>query len=280
MSVTLSCDSVPEEFTTRALSSGEFATRVRVNSELPARLVKCSPASSVAASSPLLSTTESRSAKLVTLEPRTPLPRLLRIFMRCSVIAWADVRETASCVVLWMVPPLQGSAVVAQAPPVPVTFSPPSLPVELSRMPCVAPLTETASKLRLPGMIRVVSTLSPTPVPVVIVFPVPLTVSLPKLDEVSPWPLVVSMSRPPLVNETSWPSTGLPLLLSATALLAPVLSTFDAPENVVEPSLLPLTTMPPPASPESAMLPEKVTPPPSRPVTSTDWPGPSLIAPS
>ena len=68
LSVTLSCDSVPEEFTTRALSSGEFATRVRVNSEFPARLVKCSPASSVAASSPLLSTTESRMAKFVTLD--------------------------------------------------------------------------------------------------------------------------------------------------------------------------------------------------------------------
>ena len=103
---------------------------------------------------------------------------------------------------------------------------------------------------------------------------------MPKLIEVRPWPLVVSMSSPPLVNWTSWPVAGSPLLDSATALLAPVLSTFDAPENVVEPSLLALTTMPPPASPESAMLPENVTPPPSRPVTSTDWPGPSLIAPS
>ena len=69
-SVTFSCDSVPDELTTRALSSGEFATSVRVNSELPARLTKCRPASSVAASSPLLSTTESRSAKFVTDEPR------------------------------------------------------------------------------------------------------------------------------------------------------------------------------------------------------------------
>ena len=73
-----------------------------------------------------------------------PLPRLLRIFMRCSVIACVEVSETASCVVLWIVPPVHGSAVVAQAPPVPVTFRPPSVPVEFRRMPCVAPLDETS----------------------------------------------------------------------------------------------------------------------------------------
>ena len=41
-------------------------------------------------------------------EPRTPLPRLLRIFIRCSVIACVEVSETASWVVLWIVPPVHG----------------------------------------------------------------------------------------------------------------------------------------------------------------------------
>ena len=227
----------------------------------------------------MLSTTESRSAKFVTSLPRTPLPRLLRIFIRCSVTLCVEVSETASSVVLWIVPPVHASAVVAHAPPVPVTFRPPVVPVVYSLMPVVEPLDEIESKLRLPDVIPAVSTLSAVPVPVVIELPVPPTVTVP-LVALNPVPLVVSMSRPPFVNETRCPPAGLPFAAPTKALQAPVLSTFDAPEKLVEPALLPLTTMPPPASAESAMLPENVTPPPSRPVTSTDWPDPSLIAPS
>ena len=114
----------------------------------------------MAGSSPLLSTTESRSAKFVTDEPRTPLPRLLRIFMRCSVTACVEISETASSVVVWIVPPVHASAVVAHAPPVPVTFSPPVVPVVNSLMPLVAPLDEIESKFRLPAVIPAVSTFS------------------------------------------------------------------------------------------------------------------------
>ena len=168
---------------------------------------------------------------------------------------------------------------VAQAPPVPVTFNPPAVPVVLRRMPLVAPLAEIESKLRLPAVMPAVSTFRPVPVPVVIELPVPPTVSVP-LVALNPVPLVVSMSRPPFGERDEVSAGRIAVGASTTALLAPVLSTLDAPEKLVEPALLPLTTMPPPASPESAMLPLNVTPPPSRPVTSTDWPGPSLIAPS
>ena len=146
-------------------------------------------------------------------------------------------------------------------------------------MPLAEPLEEIESKFRLPAVIPAVSTFSAVPVPVVIELPVPPTVTVPFVA-LNPVPLVVSMSRPPFVNEMRCPPAGLPFAAPTTAFDAPVLRTFDAPENVVDPALLPLTTMPPPASPESAMLPENVTPPPSRPVTSTDWPDPSLIAPS
>ena len=68
----------------------------------------------------------------------------------------------------------------------------------------MAPLDEIASKLRLLLVIPAVSTFRPVPVPVVIEFPVPPTVSVPPFA-LSPAPLVESMSRPPLVNDTRCP---------------------------------------------------------------------------
>ena len=107
----------------------------------------------------------------------------------------------ASWVVLWIMPPVHGSAVVAQAPPVPVTFNPPLVPVVLRRMPLVAPLDEIESKFRLPAVMpRRVDVERRTRA---------------RRDRVAraahgeravgrgeALPLVVSMSSPPPVNET------------------------------------------------------------------------------
>ena len=175
LSVTSSCESVPEALTIRALSSGELATSVRVIAPVPARSVKWSPASSVAASSPLLSTTLSATAKFVTPSPRMPLPRLSRSFMRVSETPRVAVRATAFPVVLWIVPPVQASPVVAHAPPLPVTVRPPVLPVPVSTMPFAAPLAATRWKVTPAAAMAVLATVSAVPVPVSAVFPVPLT---------------------------------------------------------------------------------------------------------
>jgi hypothetical protein len=66
----------------------------------------------------------------------------------------------------------------------------------------------------------------------------------------------------------------------ATASEAPLLRTFEAPLNVVEPPLLPESAMPPPASLVSAMLPLSVTPAPVRLVISAVAPVPLSIAPA
>ena len=175
LSVTSSCVSVADELMIRALSSGELATSERTIDEVPARSVKCSPASSVAASSALLSTTLSASARFVTASPRMPLPRLLRIFMRVSDTLRVDVRDSASPVVLWIVPPVQASAVVAHAPPAPVTVSPAAAPVALSTMPFAAPLAAMRWKVTPAAAMFVLATFSAVPVPVSTVLPEPLT---------------------------------------------------------------------------------------------------------
>ena len=275
LSVTSSCVSVAEALMIRALSSGELATSVRTIDEVPARSVKCSPASSVAASSALLSTTLSASARFVTASPRMPLPRLLRIFMRVSETLRVDVRDSASPVVLWIVPPVQASAVVAHAPPAPVTVSPPAVPVVLSTMPFAAPLAATRWKVTPAAAMFVLATFSAVPVPVSTVLPEPLTWRVPPPVAIRPAPDVVSRSRPPPENTYVWPVFPVALIAG----WAPVLRVLAAPEKTVEPPVLPDSAMPPPASPPSLSDPLRLTTPPVRPVTLAVDPVPSPMVP-
>ena len=91
----------------------------------------------------------------------------------------------------------------------------------------------------------------------------------------TPWPLVVSMSRPPPVRVRVWPL----LPVNETALQVVVLRTLEALLKVVEPPVLPDRVMPPPASLVSAIGPVRVTVPPLRPVISALAPVPLLSAP-
>ena len=103
--------------------------------------------------------------------------------------------------------------------------------------------------------IVVLATLSAVPVPVSIVLPAPVTVTVPPPVALKPAPLVVSMSSPPPVKLIVWPV----LVVSVTAVLAPVLSVLVVPLKVVVPAVLPETLMPVPPVP--VMLPEKVVSP-------------------
>ena len=108
-----------------------------------------------------------------------------------------------------------------------------------------------------------------------IVLPVPETTSVPLLLAKMPRPVVVSMSRPPPVRFSVWPS----LVANETASEAPVSSTLEALLNVVDPPVLLDRLMPPPASLPSAMAPLSVTALPLRPVISAVSPVPLLRAP-
>jgi hypothetical protein len=118
------------------------------------------------------------------------------------------------------------------------------------------------------------------PVVVSIVLPEPLTSIVPLLDTSRPMPppAPASMSRPPPEKVRVWPS--LPDITTAllTGLPEPaevvVLMVLDGLLNVVDPPLLPDTTIPPPASLVSTIGPLRVTAPPSRPVISAVWPVP------
>ena len=123
----------------------------------------------------------------------------------------------------------------------------------------------------------VLVTLTAVPVSVVIVLPVPLTVSVPLSVALMPAPLVVSMSRPP---PESVERVAVARRRMTTACSAPVLRTFEALLNVVEPPVLPATA-------DAAArrrwcrrsAPLSVTAPPLRPVISAVWPAPLLSAP-
>ncbi|CAA9528172.1 MAG: hypothetical protein AVDCRST_MAG85-3430 [uncultured Solirubrobacteraceae bacterium] len=97
-----------------------------------------------------------------------------------------------------------------------------------------------------------------------IVFPVPVTLSVPLDNASRALPLVVSMSSPPPERV----SVLLSLVLMTTALSSPVLNAFDeAVSDTAVPPLLPIMTSPPfsavaSESPASLIAPLSVTEPP------------------
>ena len=106
-----------------------------------------------------------------------------------------------------------------------------------------------------PAPMSVLATLSAVPdVVESIVLPAPETTSVPLVVAVIPAPVVVSMSRPPPESVSVWPS----LPVNETAAEPTLLMTFDALLKVVEPPVLPVRLMPPPASFVSVMAPESV----------------------
>ena len=86
---------------------------------------------------------------------------------------------------------------------------------------------------------------------VVIVLPVPCTVTVPPPVALNPVPLVVLMASPPPVKLMVVPV----LLVRLTAVLTPVFRLFDAPENVLVPPPQFCTRIPVPVE---VMFPEKV----------------------
>ena len=126
----------------------------------------------------------------------------------------------------------------------------------------------------------VFATSSATPETLLIVLPAPVTFSVPLCGAWMPRP-VLSMSRPPPVRFSVWPSlasivialfcVGLPLMV--------VLIVFAALLKVVEPPVLVDSEIPPPASFVSFDRTAEATAPPLRPVISAVWPGPLLKAP-
>ena len=149
-------------------------------------LVRSSPVSAVVripSSPPLLTLTRSRS---------TPPPTFVRLM--------------PAPFEFWIAPPVQVAAEM-QEPPFPVIVRPPADPVVLRTIPLVvAPVESTSWRVAPAAPMSVLTTLSAVPVPVWIVFPPPVTASVPLAVAVIPAPDVVSMSSPPPASVRVCPS--------------------------------------------------------------------------
>src|SRR5215213_2587372 len=104
---------------------------------VPKRLLKSSPFSP--STLPLFVTRLFVSEKPVTLLPRIPSspPPVTRIRERLTLDVLLKLMPAP--VELWMVPPVQVGVATVQAPPLPLTVSPPLDPVLLSTIPFAAP---------------------------------------------------------------------------------------------------------------------------------------------
>ena len=114
------------------------------------------------------------------------------------------------------------------------------------------------------------------PVAVSIVLPAPVTLTVPPARALKPVRLVVSISRPPFVNETVCPV----FAFKSTPLALPVENVLAGPLNTVEPPLLLSTVTPPLESASSLSVPLNVTVPPVRTVTPAELPAPSAMLPA
>ena len=128
----------------------------------------------------------------MTWEPLIPSAPLFLITMSVKLGEEVEDRLMPSPAELWIVPP--EPAVV----PLPVTVSPPEVPVLDRLIPGLAPLDEMLWKVSPPEPIVVLETLSAVPVVVVIVLPVPVAETVPPPVAENPVLVPVLMLSVPL----------------------------------------------------------------------------------
>src|SRR4051794_16791039 len=126
-----------------------------------------------------------------------------------------------------IVPPLQPLvSAVGQVPPLPVTVRDAFAPVLFSRIPPPEPLDEIRWNVSGVAPTFVPETVSARPAPVSIVFPLPLTTTVPPPVALKPAPLVVEITSGPPLKVIAG---AVPVELNAAP--APVLSVLVAPEK-------------------------------------------------
>ena len=195
------------------------------------------------------------------LMPKLPVLLMPRLVSDTSRVL---VRLTPTPVVLVIRPPV----VLSPFTPLPVTVSPPLVPVLFSTMPFAAPLAEMLWNVRSPLPMLVLTTLSAPPGPeLMLLLCAPVgssTVTVPPPVASKPVPPAVVISRPVLAALVllKLSATFAPLTSKFTPVALPVLSETEWVKVTVVLPVFEDTSIPPPLPPASVTAPLKVFVPP------------------